>query len=300
MSGSDSEFDDATLAPEEARRCRKVARAKYTKLTTAIGSAISLSRPVETITLQKHSMTELYEECMRMHSRCSAAEMEVGGPGGLKCEKWATDLDDDYKRVMAEIDAYVSAKQAAYEEARKQKETTDASLARRLRDSELEVAAAKAAAKAADARAEAESSKLAASLLVVEMQKEALKRRYEEEDEEIARKRSLEDTARAEARTSGVMSTATTTQPDNIMGPSSSTPVRIAFQPDVSFIAAATSFRRYDTTGSGSSDTGTIPNTVDAWIFKPFPPVTQVPEGGDSNGHDGHVGEGNSLRRRSA
>ena len=63
----------------------------------------------------------------------------------------------------------------------------------------------------------------------------------------------------------------------------SSTPNRhVNFLSEFSLIDPQSSFRRYDTTGSGGSDATTIPNTIDAWIFQPFEPVVQATGAGDA------------------
>ena len=131
----------------------------------------------------------------------------------------------------------------------------------------------------------------AASLLVINQQREALKRKHAQEDEEIAKKRSAEDAARAAARASmeasatiGSGSDAPGQQTEsNTPAPMSSTPNRhVNFLSEFSLIDPQSSFRRYDTTGSGGSDTTTIPKTIDAWIFQPFEPVAQATGAGDA------------------
>lgn len=69
----------------------------------------------------------------------------------------------------------------------------------------------------------------------------------------------------------------------NTPAPMSSTLNRhVNFLSEFSLIDPQSSFRRYDTTGSGGSDATTIPNTIDAWIFQPFEPVVQATGAGDA------------------
>ena len=70
MSSSEGELDESTLSPEQARDGRKAARAKFTRLCTAISNAIASSKAVAALELQRETLTELFEECNRMHVLC--------------------------------------------------------------------------------------------------------------------------------------------------------------------------------------------------------------------------------------
>lgn len=175
------------------------------------------------------------------------------------------------------IDDYVTKRNAAANQARDAQVAADAPIAQQLHEAQQKVASAQAMATAA-------SADHAASLLVIEKQKEVLKRRHDQEDAEIAKKRLAEDTARANARRRMDVSTNQCQQiTTNAPAPMSSTPNRhVGFQPDFSLIDPHSTFRRYDTTGNGGTDSSMIPNTVDAWIFKPFEPVSPMSGGGDA------------------
>lgn len=69
---SESELYESTLTPDQAKASRKAARSKFTRLTTNIDGAIVSAKEVAVLEVQKESLTELYEECIRMHTKCSA------------------------------------------------------------------------------------------------------------------------------------------------------------------------------------------------------------------------------------
>ncbi|KAK4045675.1 hypothetical protein OUZ56_033479 [Daphnia magna] len=94
-----SELDESTLTPEEAKRNRKhhVTSSRGYK---SIENAIAHSKSIE---------AEHYEECMRMHTKCSAEV--VAGPDSEekeKVEKWAYDLDGAYTLVNEAVETYVA------------------------------------------------------------------------------------------------------------------------------------------------------------------------------------------------
>jgi hypothetical protein len=289
---SESELDEDTLTLEQARHGRRLARTKFTKLITTIESAMALSKSIEAVELLKQALQDLYEECLRMHTKCAATI--IAGPNASdkdKVEKWAKDLDEAYRRANVSIDSYVVNKNVTDELSRKQKEdeesvqrtarvTTEALIMQQLHEAEQREAMAKAASETANIRA-AKAAKDQESLLIISSQKEALKRHHEQEDEEIARKRSAEDAARAENRRKLVNATTRPDQQVNDTAPLTSTPNRnMGFQNDFSLIDPHSTFRRYDTTGNGRTESSTIPNTVDAWIFQPFEPIVQATGGG--------------------
>jgi hypothetical protein len=119
---SGSELDESTSTPEEAKLNRKTSRNKFTRLAKAIETAIAHSKSIEAVELLKQSLKEHYEDCMRMHTKCSAEV--VAGPDGEekdKVEKWAYDLDAAYTLVNEAVDTYVAQTNAADEQSREQK-----------------------------------------------------------------------------------------------------------------------------------------------------------------------------------
>lgn len=209
---SESELDESTLTPEEAKRNRKTSRNKFTRLAKSIENAIAHSKSIEAVELLKQSLKEHYEECMRMHTKCSAEV--VAGPDSEekeKVEKWAYDLDGAYTLVNEAVETYVAKTNAADERSRKQKEKEETEeknarvaaenlIVQKLQEAEQRAADAKVAAETANKRAETAAEDHAASLIIIKNQDAALKRRHDQEDEEIARKRLAEDTERAELR----------------------------------------------------------------------------------------------------
>ncbi len=244
--------------------------------------------------LLKQSLKEHYEDCMRMHTKCSAEV--VAGPDGEekdKVEKWAYDLDAAYTLVNEAVETYVAQTNAADEQSRKQKvdkesEERNARVAaenlivQKLKEAEQTAAEAKAAAEIANKRAETSAEDHAASLIIIKHQYAALKRRHDQEDEEIARKRLVEDNERAELRRGLSASTTNPVQRTTNAALRISTPIRnVGFQDEFSQVDPPSTNRRYDTTGNGTTNGSPITNTVDAWIFQPFVPVAQTTGGGD-------------------
>lgn len=302
MSDTESEHDESTFTPEQAKLSRKLGRAKFTKLARSITDGIALFKAPAVLAEQRDTLTDLYEECMRMHT-IFTADVTAGQavPEKEKAEKWATALDDVYRKVCNDIDAYVQGKEAADNLAKQQlleeenaarnaQIAADTFLAHQLLDARQETAAAKAAMEAATAKAttaveqhEAAVRNAAHLTSVIDTQREALKRRHDEEDDAIARKRLAEDNARAEARKR--MDNGTIPPSQHHQVPMSSTPNRHAVttdRPDLSLIDSQSTYRRYDTTGTWRADASTIPNTVDAWIFLPFEPLSQIAGGADA------------------
>ncbi|XP_032798618.2 uncharacterized protein LOC116935425 [Daphnia magna] len=260
---SDSEHDESSLSPELAKSLRKLCRSKFTKLCTAIEAGIAASKNIAVLEEQKATLTELYEECMRLHSKYSAAIIAgPDGPDKERAENWATALHDSYKKIFGEIDSYVKMKIA---------ETTLA--AQQL----LEIQAANTTQQLLNAQKALSEAQTATA---AQKQKEALKRRYEMEDEEIAKKRLAEDEARAAERDRlnqkpREKDTPRTSTPNKDLGK------KTTDQPDLSFIENEISTcRKYNNTGR--QDASAIPNAVDAWIFLPFQPVTPLSGGADA------------------
>jgi len=110
------------------------------------------------------------------------ARRELTGPDGPlkeKAQQWLKDLEEAYTQVCKVIDDYVTTRNAAANQARDAQVAADAQIAQQLHEAQQKVASAQAMATAA-------SADHAASLLVIEKQKEVLKRRHDQEDAEIA------------------------------------------------------------------------------------------------------------------
>ena len=261
MMTSDSELDDNSLSPEQAKLSRKTARNKFTRLTTSIGNNMVSQKNKDVIREQQLTLTELYEECMRMHTIVAAATVD-GEDVQLreKMDKWSKDLDDAYRQLIVDIDAYVAGQELAENQAAQQKkaaqEEADAVLAQQLSQAQKNLDEAKAAAEAADnllaqqlansqkelhlakAATEAAAAKAAevekshaeairnsAHLTsVIDNQREALKRRHQLEDAEIAKKRAKEDEDREAARVAIVNGLPSQHQPPRM--PITSTPYK--------------------------------------------------------------------------
>lgn len=260
---SESEHDESSLSPELAKSLRKLCRSKFTKLCTAIEAGIAASKNVAVLVEQKETLTELYEECMRLHSKYSAAIIAgEDGPDKERATNWAMDLHDSYQKIFGEIDSYVKMKNA------------EATLAAQQL---LEIQEANATQQFLNAQKALADAQTAAA---AQNQKDALKRRHEIEDEEIARKRLAEHQARAAERDR------LDQEPQEKDAPLTSSPnkdlgKKTTDQPDLSVIEnEITAYRKYNNTGC--QDASAIPNADDAWIFLPFQPVTPLSGGADA------------------